>query len=282
MKTILLPFHDREAGRNALATATLVARRFQSYLEGLLVLESPHVATLVPGISVPAEYLSEAVEEWRRYADATRTDFLAVTAEAGIAAGELDSTERGVAAGWRELEGRVSEIVGEHGRLFDLTVLGRTGSALSSLQREVLEAALFDSGRLVLLAPLAPPETIADQVVVAWNGTTEAARTVALGLPMLAKASKVTILTIEGAMLGTPPATQMAAHLARHGIPAEARIANPAGRSPGEAILAETKALGADLLLKGAYTRSRLRQIIFGGTTQHIIDNAEVPVLMAH
>ena len=53
-------------------------------------------------------------------------------------------------------------------------------------------------------------------------------------------------------------------------------------RNAGETILAKAEELGCDLVVKGAYTQSRLRQMIFGGTTRHILANAKLPVLMAH
>jgi nucleotide-binding universal stress UspA family protein len=79
-----------------------------------------------------------------------------------------------------------------------------------------------------------------------------------------------------------PSAREAAGHLAAHGINATEKTVDPKGRGPGEVILAEAKAFGADLLLKGAYTQSRLRQMIFGGATSHILARAELPVLFAH
>ena len=69
--------------------------------------------------------------------------------------------------------------------------------------------------------------------------------------------------------------------LARHGITAEA-VSRPGGKSSGEDILDQTEKLGGDLLIKGAYTQSRLRQMIFGGATAHILAKAKLPVFMAN
>ena len=90
------------------------------------------------------------------------------------------------------------------------------------------------------------------------------------------------MLAVESGSVPGPNADEVAQHLTRNGVAAEATGAKLEGRSIGEAILAETAALGADLLVKGAYTHSRLRQMIFGGATSHILAEADLPVLMAH
>ena len=90
------------------------------------------------------------------------------------------------------------------------------------------------------------------------------------------------MVTVEGGMIGGPEGREVARHLERNGIAARARKVEPKHQSTAEAFIAEAKTLGADLLLKGAYTRSRLRQYIFGGATEHILRHAPMPVLMAH
>src|SRR3546814_7940958 len=145
----------------------------------------------------------------------------------------------------------------------------------------MLEAALFDSGRPILIAPPTPPQTVGDHCVIAWNGSSEAARTIAFAMPLLAKAKKVTVLTVEDGMVPGSSTTEVAQHLIRNDIPADHVDAKAGYRTVGEAILEETMALGADLLVNGAYTQSRVRQMIFGGAPSHILAKAGLPVLMA-
>ncbi len=281
MKTLLLPFHDEESGRTALDAACVVARHFGSYLEGLLVRQGAPI-DFGPGITVPPEYLIEAAAEWRRYADAVRQHFTQVIADRGIPLGEVETPAEGAMAGWREIEGRESEVVGEYGRLFDLLVIGRTSHDPSARWQETCESALFESGRPVLLVASQVPPTLHGTMVVAWNGSAETARTVALAMPLLATASEVVVLTVEGGMVPGPPGSEMAARLRRNGIAATAKTVETAARSVGETILEEAAGLGAAVLVKGAYTRNRVRQIVFGGATQHVLKNATLPVLMAH
>jgi nucleotide-binding universal stress UspA family protein len=145
-----------------------------------------------------------------------------------------------------------------------------------------VEAALFESGRPVLLVPPSSPGPIGETIVIAWNGSTETARTVALGMPFLLKAQRVILLTIEGWGVNGPKSEDLASRLQRNGAPVELVTRSMKARSAGEAILEYAAAFHADLLVKGAYTQSRLRQMIFGGATSHILAHSKLPVLMAH
>jgi nucleotide-binding universal stress UspA family protein len=174
-------------------------------------------------------------------------------------------------------------VVGSYGRVFDAIVLGRPGDDPQGPRMLTLEAGLFESGRPILIAPPSPPKRMGENVLVAWNCSTEQARTTAFAMPLLRRAAKVTVLTVEGATVPGPSGAQMARSLRLNGISADAITLKPErGRNAGEVILARCQELGCDLLIKGAYTQSRLRQMIFGGTTRHILANATLPVLMAH
>jgi nucleotide-binding universal stress UspA family protein len=165
--------------------------------------------------------------------------------------------------------------------VFDLIVVERP-TRLTSLAEVTLEDALFESGRPVMMAPDKPGTTVGEIVLVAWNGSTESARSVALSNPFLKRAKRVEVVSIEGGMTPGPSSEELARGIAAQGIPAIARHVTAKGRTPGEAFLDEAKAIGADLMIKGAYTQSRLRQMIFGGATRHIINAAEIPVVFAH
>jgi nucleotide-binding universal stress UspA family protein len=101
-------------------------------------------------------------------------------------------------------------------------------------------------------------------------------------MPLLRKAARIVICTVEGFTVPGPTGEQMARYLRLHEVYAETMTVAPGQRRAGEVLLAQAEALDCDLVIKGAYTQSRLRQMIFGGTTQHILTNATVPVLLAH
>ncbi len=281
MRTILLPFQDGEGARSTLELAYLVARRFGSYIEGLFVRQPPPIIA-GEGITIPGEYLTQLAEEGRRQAENAHRRFTEFMNEKNVPLEDVTFSTSEPSSGWREVEGLEAQIVGDYGRLFDLIVIG-CATDQSSVDRNALcEAALFDSGRPVMVAAPKPPQKLGETVVVAWNGSTETACTIGLGMPFLAGAKKVVVVTVEGGTVPGPTGEQVANHLVRNGVNAQARLIQPNDRTPGEALLEETAALGADLLLKGAYTHSRLRQLIFGGTTKHILAVADLPVFMAH
>jgi nucleotide-binding universal stress UspA family protein len=90
------------------------------------------------------------------------------------------------------------------------------------------------------------------------------------------------VISVDGGMMPGPSGRDMAQHLGRHGIAAEAVKVAAGTRSVGETIIRESEQAAADLIVKGAYTRSRLRQVIFGGATEHVIRHSHIPVLLAH
>jgi nucleotide-binding universal stress UspA family protein len=149
-----------------------------------------------------------------------------------------------------------------------------------------MEAALFESGRPVLIVPPSVPQSIGKNVLVAWNDSTEQAHTNAFAIPLLQRADKVTVLTVEGGAASAASCERAALHLRRNDVNANTLLIKPVGRHSGEAtgviILEQAAKLGCDLIVKSAYTQSRLRQMIFGGATRHILGNAALPVFMAH
>jgi len=162
-------------------------------------------------------------------------------------------------------------------------VMNRPDANSTGLYNRAIESCLLESGRPLLLSPPSPPPQIATNVLIAWNCSTEQARATALAMPLLQRADRVTVLTVaSGTMVPGPSAEQLIRYLQRNGISAEPLTAELDGRSTGEAILATAQSLNCDLLIKGAYTQSRLRQMIFGGATRHVMENAGIPVLLAN
>lgn len=280
MRTILLPFRNGAAGEAALVVAHMVARRFDSYIEGLLVRRTQQIIA-AEGFVLPPESLTQLTESEEVLAEYSRR-FQAFMQQHEVPMREVTFTREPVTAGWREVDGIESQIVGDYGRLFDLIVIGRALDQGTAGWLATCEAALFESGRAVLITSERAPESLGERIVIAWNCSTETARAVALAKPFLKQAKAVTVLTVEGGSVPGPSGQQMANHLIRNGIDAQAVTAQTRGRSVGEAILDEAASRGADLVIKGAYTQNRLRQMIFGGATRHILAAAEVPVLFAH
>src|SRR5262249_9992295 len=188
-----------------------------------------------------------------------------------------------LSSGWLQDAPEGDQVVGSYGRVFDVIVLGKPGRNPKGPRMTTLEAALFESGRPVLIAPPTPRPQMGTNVLIAWNCSTEQARVTAFAMSILKRASRVIVLTVEGgAAEPRPTGEQLCRNLQLNDGPANPLTVGLEGRLTGEVILAHAKALGCDLLIKGAYTQSRLRQMIFGGTTRYILSHAELPVLMAH
>jgi nucleotide-binding universal stress UspA family protein len=132
------------------------------------------------------------------------------------------------------------------------------------------------------MAPPTAPATLGETVLIHWNASTETARCMLFAMPILKRARRVSLIAVEGAISPGPGIKEAVGYLEANGIAAGDKTVTARNQRPGEAILAEAAAIGADLLIKGAYTQSRLRQMIFGGATSHILSAAELPVIFAH
>jgi nucleotide-binding universal stress UspA family protein len=280
MKALLAVVSDGTAA-SLLDSALLVAKRFGGRITGLNALTTEYAVVFggEMGFSISSEVDRTLEREGLDRREQARALFTTFMRQHGVpmgsAAGDAPSAE------WREESGRQNAVVGTLGRIFDLIVLERPAK-LASLAEATLEDALFESGRPVLMTPPTRLGSIGERVLVAWNGSTETARTVAFAMPFLERAQSVQVVSVEGAMTPGPSGEELAQSLARNGISAIARHVTARDRIPGEVFLEEAKAIGADLLVKGAYTQSRLRQMIFGGATRHIIMEATMPVILAH
>ena len=143
-----------------------------------------------------------------------------------------------------------------------------------------LLALLFDSGRAVLIAPREALSSIGSRVCCAWNGTAESAAAMAAALPFLHQAQAVRLLYADEYQRRGPGVEGIRAYLRWHEIHAEARLFKPQTKDVGAGLLGAARDFGADLLCMGAYSHSRLRQLILGGVTRHVLENSDMPVLM--
>jgi nucleotide-binding universal stress UspA family protein len=276
MKSILVPVEDHDSITAVLEAAVLLAREFDSYIEGFAVHPSIGASvTIEPlsGISISAEYKDDSSK-------VAQARFEAFMRERGV-----PRSEPGLAVcsyGWPNPDGADDDFIGNYGRVFDLIILGRPGGEATNPRMAPLEAALFEAGRPVLVIPSTAPKDFGHNILLSWNGSVEQARTNTFALPILRRADRVIVLTVEGGTIPGSTGEQAVVQLVRNGIKASALTVKPEGRAIGEVILRQAASLGCDLLVKGAYTQSRLRQLIFGGATRHILDNATLPVFVAH
>ena len=279
MKTILVPTQNTPAMPSTLETAVLLAQRTGAYIEGVPLWFG------VPEFVVSELASSFSMETYRgRREEETgeaRNLFETFMKDHGIAASRTDANRPSF--GWFADVAPGENLAGSLGRAFDVIVMSRPDDETAGLYRRAIESALFESGRPVLLSPPSAPKRIATNIMIHWNGSTEQARANAFAMPLLKLAERVTVLWVVGGQdVPGPSADQVRKQLRYNGIAAEPMTVNVDGRSTGEAILDAARTHGCDLLVKGAFTRNRLRQMIFGGATSHVLEHAELPLLMAH
>ncbi|WAP70489.1 universal stress protein [Jiella pelagia] len=300
MKAILVPAESHDDSEHALRMAAEVARRFSGRIE-CFALQMPPLVNLTwdpAGVAI----MSGADLDHRRNREEARRLAARVMSEEDVAlepladdpSSEEDPARPGtetVLAGagavtragwaWNDKMMAGDAFLGAYGRAFDLTVVCRPRPEGASIT--TLESALFESGGPILIAP---PHRVKQgfgkTIAVAWNGSSETARTIAFARPFLRAAERVIVLADDGGLNDQPSGAMIQRRLSACGVPVELKTMPSGGIRSGEAILKEATALGADLLLKGAYTQSRLRQMIFGGATSQILAKTELPVFMAH
>ncbi len=284
MKTILAHLEMSPVLDSVLRCAWLTAQRFGSFIEGLHLRpgQPDVIAAGADGFVAAAPDLIAGFErESRDRADKARAAFEAFMEAHQLPRGAAGGT--GPSADWRIETSTGPSLIGSWGRIFDLLVMGRPLEDAIAPSMAALETALFESGRPLLIAPPTPPQTLGENVCIAWNGSSETARTVAFAMPFILAAKQVVVVGVQKGMVPGPSGAELAHNLRRHGIAVDWKdVPNTDPRGSGEAMLGEAMSLGADLVVKGAYTQSRLRQMIFGGATSHILAKTELPVIMAN
>jgi nucleotide-binding universal stress UspA family protein len=274
IKKLLLPLSDTSCGRAALATAFSAATLWQAQLSAVIVqVDSRDVAPLA-GEGLSGAMIEDMIQvSEQEGADRTirlRAAFDAAQARAGTAS----------AATLQILRGRDDELVPSLARLADFTILSHPSAKEDETASDMLHAVLFDSGRPVLIAPPTAPASIGTRCCIAWNGTVESASALAAALPWLARADVVRILHAGAYQRRGPSAAELVPYLAMHGITADVSEFVPLHRDVGAGLLQAATDFSADFLAMGAYSHSRLRQLILGGVTRHVLAKAALPVLM--
>ena len=284
IRKILLPLTGTAAGEAALATALTVARLWNAHVMALHVrVDSRDVAPLAgEGLSgaMIEEMMSATEKESADRAHAVRAMFDRFVAQHQVSVVEPRHGAGQATASFATVTGREEDLVAQQARLADLTIVPHPESGDEVSSSDALHAVLFDSGRPVMIAPHTPPATVGTRVCIAWNGTAESASGVQAALPWLQRAAAVHILTAEGYQRRGPEARDLADYLALHGVNAEVSTFQPVERTVGLGLLKAAGDFGCDLLAMGAYSHSRLRQLILGGVTRAVLERSNLPVLM--
>lgn len=166
-------------------------------------------------------------------------------------------------------------------RLADVTVMALENATLDD---EAVAAVLLESGRPVMLVPAnASRHTSLSNILVAWNDSPEAARAVSAAIPLMRKAEKVTVITAEDGPLEKSAADRLASYLVEEGVRASAMHSESASNMSVVArLLTAVKDTHAQLLVMGAYSHSRAREMIFGGVTRYLLRHSPIITFICH
>lgn len=273
-KTIVAYLSRTDGVRDVMNVALPLARKHSGHLVGVHVYSGvPVVGTI--GAQVPAEIIEQYAQSMREDADAIGAAFNKCVD------GETLQTE------WRRQEQKVIgtdilNMISEQVRCSDIVVMGQADSE----QRvgELTADIILSAGRPVIVVPEKAPETdLSGKVLVAWDGSREAARAAFDALPLLKLAKSVIIATIQKHKTSAVDSggADFALCLARHGVKAEATTVKAKG-STHQALAELAADKDCELIVMGCYGHSRLRERLFGGATRGMLQKMSLPVLMSH
>jgi nucleotide-binding universal stress UspA family protein len=276
LKDLLVVLDTGKSCAARIDVATHLGGRFGAHVTGLYVSPPPQVPAMIESQLTP-----ELVELQMR--------------TLGEAQGRVQELFRrraevpGITTEWRAREGEPGEVATLHARYADIAIVGQADPETDELgsTSDLPERIVLGSGRPILVVPYAGTfKTVGQRVLVAWNAGREATRAVNDALPLLTTASKVTVLAINPRAglhgHGEVPGADIALHLARHGVRAEAASLTSDDVDVGALLLSQAADLDADLIVMGAYGHSRMRELVLGGATREILGTMTVPVLLAH
>lgn len=288
IKRILIPLPGAIDHTSEAAMGLSVAKLLGAHVEAL------HIADPVPagpgmgmlqgncGARVAAARpIGWAVEEREKALQESREQFRQACLQYAVPLLAADQAPTGLpAATWREADGEYERIAVRRAAAFDLMVA--TSAAVVERLKDIAERSLLRTHRPVLLAPQKLRGSLTGTVMIAWKESLQCWHAVSAALPFLERAERVEVVSADDEIDERDAShDDVLAYLRCHGIEASARIDPLEGRSVGEALLAAADE--ADLMVMGAYAHSRLREMLLGGATRHVLQNAVVtPVLMAH
>jgi nucleotide-binding universal stress UspA family protein len=209
-----------------------------------------------------------------------REMFIAATEAHAVSTAEPVFGTQTPSASFTSVAGREEEIIAHRARLSDLTIVPHPGAGEDVASADALHAVLFDSGRPVLLAPFTRPVSIGKRIAVAWNGMSNAAAALGSVISFIREAEAVRVLASPEYCRRGPTAEDVVDYIAHQGVAADIGRFSSIDREVGAGLLQAAEDFQADLMSMGAYSSSRLRELILGGATRYVLENADLPVIM--
>jgi nucleotide-binding universal stress UspA family protein len=285
IKTILLPIRESSTALSLMETSISMAIRNDAHLDLLYVQNDPEhlipFSTLGLSTSMRETILESATSAATQQANELRQSFLGLCERYQVGVKPRGTDIGKSTADFLVRSGRRDDLIGKYGRLADLIIVPQPTK--TTPPPSSFEAALRESGRPVLMVQRGKVLDVpGKRLAIGWNSSKEAAQAMATMLDNLKRADKVFVLTSEKRLQGPVNADEVCTYLNCHGVAAESATFNTKGQSAGEALLAKSRELECDRLIVGGYSRPRIRDVIMGGVTGHLLAKADMPVIFVH
>jgi len=277
-QTVLVNLSNEETAATVMNVADHLAERHTAHLLGMHV--KPSMAMPVSAeIPVSLELARQFMDQQRRVENQVKAVFEQIVGKSNYV-----SEWRSVDAGMQTVADKLVEL----GNTADLIVLGQIGSKAAIGQfRHFAEHVLLACGRPVLVVPWQyESNNYAERILLAWDGLRESTRAVFAALPMLRNASEVRLHRINlphqdrHHIVGVTE--ELANTLSRHGVGLEVHHSDARSGEIAEELLGFARDMDADTMVMGCYGHSRIRELLLGGTTRQVFENATIPILMAN
>jgi nucleotide-binding universal stress UspA family protein len=278
LKDLLVYLDQAPEAAARVEIALTLAERLGAHVTALQLIAEPFLRGAI-GHHLPAELMREHLAHAEAEAEAVLSSLRTIADRHGVAydvvrkSGSLD---------------KLPTLLARHARHTDLTVLGQPNLEAGGIDDIALvEAAFMDSGHPALVIPRIWSGTLPPRhALVAWDGSREAARAATDALPLLQTAELVQVLVVDarevGGRMDGLPGEEQVAHLRRHAVRAEVELVASGGASVPEILLTRASDQAAGLLVMGGYGHSRLREMLVGGVTRHVLEHMTLPILFAH
>lgn len=273
-RSILVHVDVSERGERNLAAAVSLADSYDTHITGLYV-KPPTSLPSYASVHVPPEVFEMIEKDQEKLAEQAEASFN----DAMSKAGREDRSD------WQYASGPIADTVARIGRCADLVIIGQENEDVDvAAYSEVPDDIVISAGRPVLVVPYTGINTtLGDRILVAWDHSRESARAVADALPFLKRASVVSVVSVDPHHEeGDIPGADLARYLSEHAIKATVTRFTDKDLAVDDVLLNQAADSGSDMLVMGAYGHSRLREMVLGGVTRHILDHMTVPVLMSH
>jgi nucleotide-binding universal stress UspA family protein len=276
IKDLVVNLSHHDSRDVAMEFAVSTAAAFNAHLAGIAFVYDPIVPAMADMYGMPAQVIESQRAENEKAAKAAVDRFNGAARRAALSA-EARTLDAPVAT--------APGVFAQIARRFDLSIVGQPEPDKPELDRLVVEAALFETGRPVLVVPYIQRAGLElDHVMLCWDGSRSAARAAADAMPFIlrAKAVEIVIVASEPAKSDELPGADMAHHLARHGARVELKRIVTSETDVASTILSHAADNSADFLVMGGYGHSRLREFILGGVTRGILASMTIPTLLSH